>query len=247
MPLTKKKKIIISGTTVLIAMLIGYWFFYHTVRGGAFAVYIFGGIHAPLSVKWECGAITDANVEKKFMLPLLFDEKTKNELRGFWYYSYFRQCLYNNGYDFSGNVVPDSNISENTYSNSYGGFSFSVPEKTTLTSDNKLDVDFHDQLLVSTLTMGSETLFIHAYLKNDDFKTFDDLKTNLQYISLSKADIENSDIVKNAQGAEVLRVRDIEGTEGIVFLTPSLHVVYIFGGPTLKGTLDVIASSISNL
>jgi hypothetical protein len=219
----------------------------HTVRGSSFALYAVGGWHAPIATKWHCAMETDINVDKKFTLPLLFDEDTKNELKGFWYYSYYRQCLYNNGYDFKGNPIPKSTIIDITYSNPYGEFSFPVPPHTTLTTDNTLNVDNHDKLLVSTLTIGNEVLTIHTFLRDEDFTSFESLKNNLQHISLSTADIENSDAIKNANGVDVLRVRDTEGTEGVVFLTPSLHVVYIFGASQLKDTIDTITEGLSTL
>ncbi len=235
--------------TVVVALLLGYWFFYHTVRGGSFAVYIFGGIHAPLSVKWECAPITDLRVEKKFTLPLLFDEETKNELRGFWYYSYFRQCLYDHGYDFNGNAVPKSDLTlrglTSTYTNPYGGFSFTMLQNGVQDVDNKLDVDFNDNLFVSLLTVAGETLQVHTFLKDPDYTTFTQIEENLKHLSMSTADIKSKEVVENGNGVRMLRVHETDGTEGIVFMTPALHVIHIFGPETLNATINEIASSLA--
>ena len=243
---TKKRNILITVGSIIIAVMMTYWFFYHTVRGSSFAVYIFGGWHAPLSVKWECGPITDLNVEEKFNRPLKFDQKTINDLKGFWYYSFFRQCLFDRGFDFKGNKVPESTIQESTYTNPYGGFSFAVPLGTTLASSNKLDVNFHDQLLTSDLNVGGNSIFVHVYLKSEDFKTFSDLEQKTEYISLlNKVAIEDKATLDNPHGVQILRVRDVEQTEGVIFLTPDLHVVVVFGPAQLKDTIDTIASSIT--
>ncbi len=242
---TAKRNSGIAAATLIVALLLGYWFFMHTVRGSSFAVYIIGGWNAPLGVKWKCGAETDIAVDKKFELPLLFDKETKDELRGFWYYSYFRQCLYDAGYDFKGNPIPESVITDGVYTNTYGGFSFTVAGDATLLSSNRLDVDFHDQLLVSTIGTGGSTLFIHTYLKVDDFKTFEDLQKNLAHISVSRAGIETSTTKNNAHGIDFLRIRDEDNTEGIVFLTKDQHVVYLYGSSEISTTLDAIETSLT--
>lgn len=245
MKLVKNQQFRIVIFSFLIAGIIGYWFTMHTVRGSSFALYVIGGWHAPLGVKWKCAAKTDLTVDKKFTLPLLFDQKTKNELKGFWYYSYYRQCLYDSGYDFKGNAIPKSTITEGVYTNPYGGFSFSVPVNTSLMSDNVLDVDFHDQLLVSMLKTDKAELSVHMYLKDTDITTFINLSDTLKNISLQTAPINAREIFENANGLQLLRVTDTDGTEGIIFMTPDLHIVHIFGPLSLKNLIDAIALNLT--
>ncbi len=169
----------VSKRTYLILFVIilvlgaGYLFFTKTNRGSSWALYAIAGRHAPLSVKMSCAKETDERVATKFSLPLKFDTKTKNELRGFWYYSYYRGCLFKNGFDFSGNPIPSSTITPQTgkttqYANPYVGITLSVPQGTIIATDNVLDVDFDDRLHVSQLTFPNGTLVINAYKKVTD-------------------------------------------------------------------------------
>jgi hypothetical protein len=167
------KRTILGLLLIIFIVFLGYWFFTKTNRGSSWALYAIAGWNAPFSVKTACATKTDANVSKKFELPLKFDEKTKNELRGFWYYSYYRQCLHKAGYDFSGNPIPPSVITQGAgeitqYSNPYSGITLTVPTGTTITTDNTLDVNFDDRLYVSQLTLPQGLLTINAYKKVED-------------------------------------------------------------------------------
>lgn len=247
----RKKKIIIIVMCFSLVILVGYIFFAHTNRGSSYALYMFGGWHAPIQTKWSCGKQTDVRVAEKFTLPLLFDEETKDELRGFWFYSYYRQCLFDNGYDFSGNAIPKSFISKqngiDTYTNTYGGFYFVIPENAVLIKDNTLDVDFDDQLLVSLMALGSDTLNIHVYLKEAEFKSITDIQAELEHLSLSSADISSKEIRKNSNGVSVIRARENTGNEGIVFITQNHAVVHIFASNSHIDVIDMVEKSLANV
>ena len=248
MEISKKRKIFIVLAMAAVVLVAAYFFFMHTVRGGSISLCVVGGWGAPIETRWKCAAITDLNVDEKFTLPLDFDQSAKDALKGFWYYSYYRQCLFDNGYDFSGDAVPPSKLvpvgEEMQYKNTYGGFSFSVPKNSVILHDNKLDVDFNDKLLVSALDVGGGTLTVHTYLKDDDYKTIADLNEKLTKLTFESPTIEEKEIIKSDDSLEMLRVRDASGIEGLVYINPDGHVVFVMGSKSMQSMIDGIGQSL---
>ena len=86
---SKRAKVTLSLLFIVVIFGGGYWFLMHTARGGSLALYaIGGGRGAPAAVHLACAVETDPRVNSKFELPLAFDDATKDQLKGFWYYSY---------------------------------------------------------------------------------------------------------------------------------------------------------------
>lgn len=234
---------------VLIVALFGYWFFMHTIRGSSIAVYVIGGWHAPIGVKFACAQETDARVKTKFMLPLLFDEATKDQLRGFWYYSYYRGCLFAHGYDFSGNPVPKSSISvqgtTSTYTNAYGGFSFDLLGTFSLDTDNVLNVDWDDQLFVSKLSSHTLSFTVDTHLKHEHFTSFEDIANTYAQHPFSTTTILSSEIRTTATDAQVLYVYEADGVTRLVFISDTGHIVDIHGSDMSEALIQNIISSLT--
>lgn len=229
----------------------GYWFFMYTVRGGSFALYTIGGLNAPASVHWACAHETNPRVDAKFELPLAFDEKTKGELKGFWYYSYFRECLFRHGYDFKGNDIIPSLLSKSNgvlkYKNPYVGFGFTVFSEAEFYIDNALNVDYDDSLLFSTLKMATTTLIIEAYTKHDYFKSFGDIESSYAAHPFSKKQITSTTVLKNAQGIDVLLVKEDDTTTRVVFMAKDGHVINMYTKNVPSDIMDGIIQTISPL
>lgn len=222
-----KHPLILGLLSLLILGGVGYWFFMHTNRGSSLALYAFGGLHAPLSVKWECAMTTDLWVEEKFSLPLAFDEKTKDSLRGFWYYSYYRQCLFDHGYDFDGRQVPQSTLgSGGDYTNPYLGISFTLPTTLSLVTDNKLDVDLNDKKIFSSFVNDNAAVAIHAYLPNDEIPSVEDATKKFSELDGTASPIETTErIMQNDH--ELMKLTQADGTKSVMFMTPEKSVVQV--------------------
>ena len=248
--MTKRRKWGLRVLVVLGVLLSSYWYFGHTVRGGSISLYVVGGWHTPLKVKWGCAQETDQRVVTKFELPLNFDQTSKNELKGFWYYSYYRQCLYNHGYDFSGNPVPPSTVTLTSgvslYTNQYGGFSITAPDTVTINSDNLLNVDDNDQLLTSLLTVGTTSIGVHVYLTPEDFPTYESILNTMETLPQSLTPLVSKQENVSMNGTKFVRATDAEGAEGFIFLTPSNHLVYVFGESITKNTINALSQSVTS-
>lgn len=146
-----------------------------TNRGSSIALYVVGGWGAPVDTRYTCAKETDTLVAKKFLNPPPFDKKSINGLKGFWYYSYYRQCLYQHGFDFNGDKIPTSTLrSSGIYANPLAGITFKI-EKAMITADNVINVDDDDRLRASALQTTSGTIVVNTYLKNNDILNFEEL------------------------------------------------------------------------
>ncbi len=248
MQLSKKKKkiLIVSGISILILTSL-YVFFMKTNRGSSIALYVVGGWGAPISTRFECGKETDILVAKKFLNPPPFDKKSINGLKGFWYYSYYRQCLYQNGFDFNGDKIPTSTLrSSGVYANPLAGITFKI-EKAMITADNVIDVDDDDRLRASKIQIPEGTLFVNSYLKNNDILNFEELVGAPKMTPTVQGNLLTQIITKNPQGIDMLEISQDNDTVGFLFMTPEKHIIYIYGATTLKSIIDQIESSISYL
>jgi hypothetical protein len=247
----KYKKTIIAVSTVAVVSLAGYWFFFKTLRGNSLALYAVGGWNAPLSIRYNCGKQTDAAVYEKFLRPLKFDEPTKDLLKNFWYYSYYRDCLYKHGYDFKGNPVPKSSIvvagATAVYSNNNAGFTFTVPPETTITTDNALDVDFDDYLLASTLQTKNGLIQVHYYTKITQYENFDVLNEKFQSIPTTNGKVVSKTIAQIKDGTKDLHVTQDDGNRGFVAQTAAGHVIVVFGQEAVQDAITSIENSLQML
>lgn len=245
----KHKKIIAALLILLLLGLGGYWFFYKTVRGNSLALYLAGGWHAPIGVRYNCAKETDAKVSEKFLKPLNFDRESKNLLKNFWYYSYYRGCLFKNGYDFSGNPVPKSLLtaatSEMVYENRYAGLNFFLPLNSEILSDNLLNVDLDDRLFVSEFNTPAGNIMLYYYTKSDDFQTLEDLGLKFQNIPQTLGKVIKKEIRATPSEISYIKADQDDGNIGLIFLTPEKHLIILFGqGPSVP-TLESAINSFS--
>ena len=245
------KKTAYGLAALLLIVVSGYWFFMHTVTGGGIALYTFAGFHAPLTLHSTCGFETDTRVHEKFEAPLAFDKKSIDGLKGFWQYSYFRECLYKNGYDFSGRPIPHSVVTSqdgiSLYQNSYVGFRFEVLYDSVLVVDNALNVDYDDRLLVSSLKIGTTTVIVESSTKHDVFKTFADVRDSYRDNAFSKTAIDSSTERKSLGGLSVLHILEVDGTTRLVFVLPNGYVVNIHSKDISNEILEKMLLSLQNL
>ncbi|MFM2374612.1 MAG: hypothetical protein RLZZ234_607 [Candidatus Parcubacteria bacterium] len=238
-----------STTAVLVISLFGYYFIMHTNRGSSLALYAIGGWHAPLGVKIACGKDTDVRVYNKFLLPLAFDEDTKDQLRGFWFYSYYRDCLFAHGFDFKGNPVPHSTIvgdgSSYRFTNEYAGFSFVVPSSTVLATDNNLDVDYDSDLFHTILTTADGLIVADTYVAHDLFKTPGDIPLHYREEPMSRTTILEANTISTPTHLDVFSVREADGTTRLIFMTPLGYVVDIHGTPLPDEVRATILNSLN--
>jgi hypothetical protein len=227
---------------------IGYYFITKTNRGSSILLYVVGGWSAPTGVKWECAHETDRRVEEKFKLPLAFDEETKNQLRGFWYYSYFRDCLAAYGYDFSGRSIPSSTLVQDgapyTYSNIYGGYSFTLTEDARIIEDNTLNVDYDDRLFASTLKVAGQKLAVDTYQKYEDIGSFEELIAIYDAHPLSYTPRESLRVATSTTGMRTLIIKEVDTTTRIVGITPSRKLFDIHGMSLNASLIETITTSL---
>jgi hypothetical protein len=246
---SKRAKVIMSILFFAAIFGGGYWFLMHTARGGSLALYAIGGRGAPAALHLACAEEADPRVNSKFELPLAFDEATKDQLKGFWYYSYFRECLFENGYDFKGNTVAPSTITAkgevSFYENKYMGFSALVPAHTTLALDNALNVDFDDSLFFSLLRIDSGKAAIEAYTKRDPFTSFDTLRDQYVMNPLTKTPIVDIATRTSIHNVQMLYITEANASTRLVFMGTNGRVISISTKDIPAQTLEAIASTIS--
>ena len=245
--MSTKYKLLAIWSSVIVVLLLGYWFFAHTAKGGSLALYAIGGWGAPWSVKVDCAKDTDRRVEEKFQLPLAFDEKTKDELRGFWYFSYYRACLFRAGYDFSGNEVKPSEIvevgGETRYVNHFAKVSFVVPEGTTIQVDNAVNPDIDDYIISSTLNTGEYLVYVQVDRSYQDVNSIEELEQDFTGFSTTTAGLMGKRFGASQAGSAILSAHQDNGNFGFVSLNPDRLAVTVFGRLLPQSLLDSIESS----
>jgi len=244
-----KKSFIIA--TIAGIVLGGSWYYLtQTARGGSYALYVAAAWGTPIGIKFDCAKETDKRVDQKFQLPFNVDQDVKDALKGFWYYSYYRQCLYDAGYNFSGDKIQPSSITPDTpdalYTNPLGGFSFRIPEGTTIVSDNKLNVDFDDRLFVSSLETSSETISIHVYVTYRDIKTVEDITKIIKQIPGTVGSITGTIFEKSNSGVDIVYMKQDDDMQGVAFVTPQGHVVFVAGSNLLEPIIKTVADTLSS-
>lgn len=220
------------GLGVIVVLVVLYVLTSYTMHGRITALYLFGGMGVPWATKSACIEVVGDRVTQKFALPLDMDREARNALREYWHYSYYRQCLYDSGYDFSGNPVPLSTLVEEsghvTYTNVLANMIFTLPVGTDITMDNELDVDFDYRLFRSSFTVGRATVFVHTYTIHDDVASFADLAINLDHLSATEGTITTATEHVADQGVPYLAVIQDDGYCGSVFVAPAGQVVHIY-------------------
>ncbi len=136
------------------------------VRLTVLGLYVALGMHAPVSIRYECAKQADSLVHDKFQLPLAFDQASKDGLREFWHYSFYTGCLQNHGYDHYGNPVPRSSVTDTEFINAFGAFALPIANAKIL-SDNQVDVAYDDRLILSEIVSVGKTYSVGWYKKFD--------------------------------------------------------------------------------
>lgn len=218
---------------IAVILVCAYLLSTQTYRGRVLSLYVFGGFWAPVSLKYDCAKESRAKVEEKFTLPLDFDEASKNALREFWHFSYYRECLFDNGYDFGGNPIPDSEIVKRDdgthYINYFAGTDIIVPDGTTILVDNATNPDEEDRLIASVLLIEGKQVYVNAYRSFDDVNSLDSLSDTFVNFASSTGDIISKEIARSANGADVIAITQDDTYTGFVTYSPIGRVVQVFG------------------
>lgn len=222
----------------------GYVFFMKTLRGNSLALYMVGGWHAPLGVRYDCGKETDVKVHDKFLQRLDFDTHSKNLLQNFWFYSFYRQCLYNHGYTFKGNSVLPSSVQDTLYRNELLGVTMTVPAGSTITKDNALNVEFDDQLFVSELHAPAGDMHVQVEVSHPQIHTFDDALGFVTHIPGTQGTIVTKEPMKNVHNIPYLFITQDNDTVGIVAVGEHGKVVVLYGDSSM---VQVLHNSVDSL
>jgi len=235
-------------TAILLVLAIVYVLFNYTMRGRVLGLYTFGGFKAPVSTKIKCAKETDVRVDEKFLQPLKFDKKSIDSLKEFWHFSYYRACLFEAGYDFSGNFIPRSEIVREggkfRYVNHFAEMDFVVPDDTVITMDNKTDPDIEDRRLSSLLKSSEGNLNVLVYRSFDDIDSFESLWEDFEKFSTTTGSILAKSKDKNTSNVNYISIRQDDGFNGLTILTYKGLVVQIFGKDLSEELLDNTKSSI---
>ena len=221
--------------------------FSHT--GRIYGLYIFGGVKAPVTTKISCAKETNTRVYEKFQSPLAFDEESKNALREYWHFSYFRECLFKHGYDFVGNTIKATELvpenGELVYRNHAAGVTFRVPEGSHMVYDNITNPDLDDYLIASLILIKDQSIFVYM---DRSYKV--DSNESLRSVFAgftSKKDFPSehlTEVTSNTPNALSYEDGDMFG---YVITLPNHHVVTIFGSQEAKPILQQIGSSLATL
>lgn len=200
-------------------------------------MYVFVGTKAPLSTRFECVRLTEQRLTKKFEQPLDFDRMSKQQIKGYWVWSLLRQCLHEKGYDTKGIVLPKSSVTKEnsnektketlyTYKNPEGMIYIASQSEIIIREDNKLDTEFDNRLLQSTLKIGEEEAYLHIYHEYEDYTNLLELSNNLQNF-LTVKNPTNIKVFALDNGNEVLKFEDAKVTAYMLML-PNNILVHIF-------------------
>jgi len=241
---SRKRKTLYALTIIAIIVLPLYGFFGHTVKGQSLVMYTALGWGAPVSTRVSCATQTNKLVDEKFLLPLDFDKVSKNALREFWHFSYYKECLFHAGYTSGGDSVPASTIEDRKYTNHFAGIEFTVPDNTALVADNILDVDYDSRLYRSEISTDSGTIFISTYNEHNDFITHDDVMNKLEHLSTTDGNVIEKESLMFEDNLKVARMAQDDDMSGFVFITPESHVIHLFGPSSSGQTLSAMISTL---
>lgn len=235
----------ILGTMILILFTIS-----RTTRFHISMLYLFTGSKSPISTRVHCIGQTENLVANKFSLPLNFDTKSKNLLREYWHYSYYRQCLRQSGYDIHGGTIPKSNVvntgSGFEYQNTEGLFKIINLDNVTIISDNVMDVDYDDRLLLSTLEINQKKVNLGVYIKHDkitDLSSAEDQFTNFPFTigSIKSKEINTS------RGSSFLYIEQTDGITGLVTILPNNKIILIYAPEISLEYLSALSQKIKEI
>jgi hypothetical protein len=218
-----------------------------THNGKVVSLYAFGAFKAPLETKVSCIKSSNQKVQDKFSAPLNFDEDSKNGLREFWHFSYYRACLFAAGYDFYGNKIGQTELVQKgdlyEYKNPFAHVSFLVPKDTVMALTNAINPDLDDYLIANELRVGNDDVFVYMdrSYKVDNMAALADAYAGFEAKKGFKSDTL-SPVANTASSSNMAAYED--GTlYGYVILFPNSHIVKLFGDRSAKNTIDAMAAS----
>lgn len=242
------KKIIVVITAVPILLLIfGALWMNYTHQGRVFGLYAFAAFKTPLDIKMRCIEETNDRVYEKFLLPLAFDEESKNALREYWHFSYYRQCLFKAGYDFYGAPIPPTELTAvndtYVYKNHFTDISFTTATTTSIVYDNTTDPDNDDYTVGSQLLIGSETVtvnFDRSY-KVKDLAALEPIFAGF----VEKIDFTSPTLVKLPSPRPDILAFENTDQFGYVLIIPDNHIITIYGKNSARSTIESLVDSIT--
>lgn len=242
-----KKSWKITLVVSLAISLVAYLYFAHTTRGKVLSLYAFGSFKAPISQKITCAKQTDQKVQNKFTLPLDFDQDSKNALREFWHFSYYRACLFEAGYDFYGNKIAFSSITktnnETRYQNNFSKISFAVPNNAIIVSDNSVNPDLDDYIITSIIRVDDYEIIVQADRSKKDVTSLSELEDKFTGFATTSAAIVDRKQTTNQAGSAILAIHQEDAMFGFLTLNPEHLAITVYGEKLPKSLLDMIESS----
>lgn len=246
--MTRKNILLAVAIPVTIIVAGSLWLNY-THEGRILGLYTFAAFKAPLTNKITCAQVTNARVEDKFLLPLNFDQASKDALREYWHFSYFRECLFKAGYDFYGNKIAPTEVSEmngvQEYKNYFADISLQSNTPITIVKDNVTNPDFDDYIIASQLSLDGKLFTINydRSYKVKDISTLEPIFAGFE----SKEKFTSPNLKKvSSPRPDVLTYED-GNLFGYVLVIPNDHIVTIYGDLGSKETLESIVHSITIL
>jgi len=245
MKLLTRKNIIILIILALVALLC----FLNLTRTRTASMYLFMARSTPWNIKWECIKKTESQVNQKFTLPLQFDKTSKNALREFCHYSYFRSCLNNNGYDIHGQPIPQKNISQTNsqfvYSNPQAKVTISSSSPIQILTNNQLNPDYDDRILMSEISIDNQPLNLHVYTKHDDIHDLNSAASLIKHFSTTQGNISDLSQLTNQANIPYLFIQQSDYISGILFVTPDNRIVELFSNKQSNEFFNKLANQIT--
>jgi len=201
-----------SGYKILLltVFVISTLFFLNPARYEAIPMYVFAVSGIPVSIKVPCAIEADTRVSEKFSVPPDFDRKSINSLRGFWHFSFYKQCLFRDGYDFEGEKITASEITrDGLYTNHWSGFSLSIPSEASIITDNETDYEIDDRLYTSVIKSGEDTVQINFYTKYD-FENLNDMFLSTNAFTNTDGIVLEKELLESGNGFR-LKMNTYEG------------------------------------
>ncbi|MCB9810836.1 MAG: hypothetical protein H6779_00955 [Candidatus Nomurabacteria bacterium] len=244
------KKVLVYGVLpIAVFLIVLYVLASFTHTGRVWSLYFLAAPKAPLAVKYDCIKETNQKVYDKFLLPLEFDEVSKNDLREYWHFSYYRACLFKAGYDFWGNEIPPTSLlqkdSHTEYTNYFADISLTLPPQTKLALDNEVNPDHDDYIIASILELDGNEIYINVdrSYKPANMATLKNEFAGFQ----SQKDFKSPDLVFQSETKENVAAFSDGKLYGYVVLIPNRHIVKIYTDKDGSETLDQIMTTFKTI
>lgn len=246
--MSKKQIALLTGLPIAIIALSALWL-QTTHDGRVLGLYSFAALRAPFDAKMTCAKETNIRVAQKFEAPLNFDEDSKNALREFWHFSYYRECLFKAGFDFYGNPIEPASLTPGsnggyTYKNPFAGIQFTTDEPTTLVYSNITNPDLDDYTIASLLMVTGEPISVH-FDRSYKQATREEFAAAFAGFE-SKEGFTSETLERLPDVGDILHYTDGD-LVGYVVHFPNDHIVTIYGQKSAEPILEKIAGTIKTL